>query len=475
MQKQLLLATASLLMAAFIMTPAAADTITVEVSGTVDYVNDHNNILGGTFQVGQPVSGTYTYDTNVVDQDPSSEYGRYEQNPADLAIQLDVGGTSVGTNAQPTSAAFAIVDVADSPWYDGLHIASLDNNKPLPSGASVDHIGFDFYDPTGAALASDAIVTTAPSLEAFQDANIHIGGQDTWSGGWYDLSVKISAVRVVGGPEPEGVFNLTAEVTDVYDPAGVLGQGVQVGSAVDGSYRIDTSLPDRDPDPRWGIYEHTLGSDYGFSLEIGGLNFTSDSNRVVGVHVVDSYYDEFNLISQGSPIQTATGTLKVRHIDMWLAAYDDQLWSSDALSAEAPSLDRFDAHRDLYIGGVDGTGNYWSITARVLDITKANAEPVAPRIVSPASGFFFQGQNVRAAFVLPAGKHFSHVSGTINGEPIGEYAESCYPVALLQDGREAVVCPPLSALPSGKNSLKWTTHYQDGGSDTESVEWELLD
>lgn len=475
MRKQWLLTAASLLTAAFTMVTASAETVTVEVSGTVDYVDDYNNTLGGAIWHGQSVSGTYTYDTSVPDQDGSPEYGHYLQDPAVLSIQVDVGGTTFESNVQPTSTAFATVDVANTAWHDGFFVGSSGNHKSLSNGASVDHIDFHFSDPTATALTSDAIISTAPPLQNFEEASIHIGGQSS-SGAWYNVGITITAVSSASEVVPDGTFDLNAEIVNVYDPAGALGQAIQVGSTIDGTYRINPDLPDSDPHQEWGVYEHPLGGDYGFSLEVDGLQFTSDpTRRAVTAAVVDSYHDEFHLLSEGQPVQTAAGTLKVYHIDMWLTANGNEVWSSDALSSDAPPLDGFDMYRDLYIGGVDGAGNHWSFVARVLDISKANAEPSVPRIVSPASGFFFREQRVRVAFILPRGKQFSHITGTTNGKPIREFVEHCYPMAQLMDDREAVVCSDLNSLPPGKNNVNWTIHYQDGSSDTESVEWELLD
>lgn len=459
---------------------AMADLVTVEVTGTVEYVNDPNNALTGEIQTSQQVTGTYTYDTSVADIEPSPEYGRYPQDPAQLALRLDIGSLVFATNDTPSPTAFAAVDVMNS-YGDGFHVGAASNFQPLANGASVEYVDFDFFDPSGVALDSDAMLTTAPELAKFSEPLVYVSGNGA-NGAWYDFRVRITSATVAGGTGtgPEGTYNVSAEIVDIYDPSGVLGTSLSVGSAISGTYFIDTSVPDQRPDdPQWGIYEQPVAPGFGFSLEAGGISFVSDSTlpgRPVLVEVRNAYADEFHILTSGQTTPTTNGNLNVDYIDMWLASSSDQLWSSDALPVEAPPVASFDRYRDLVLGGTGPNGEYWHVIARVTSITKAAATVEGPQLVSPPTGFYFRDQEVRVAFRLPAGKHFSHVTGTMNGQPVGSFEGSCHPIPLRDPGREAALCGDLNyLLPGGSHNLTWTVHYMDGTSDTESVEWEMIE
>lgn len=459
--------------------PASAELVTVEVTGTVDFVNDPTGALAGEVQTGGTVTGRYTYDTAVPDNDPNPEYGRYEQDPSQLALRLEIGNLVFATNETPTSSAFAAVDVMNSTYGDSFHVGAGANFQPLASGATVQHVDFDFFDPTGTALTTDALLTTAPQVAGFADPMVFVAGNDA-SGNWYDFRVRITSAQLAGDAAPEGTYNLSAEIVDVYDPAGALGTGPTVGTVLTGTYFIDTQVPDLEPsDPMWGRYEQPATTGYGFSLQGGGITLASDATvpgRPVMVEVVDGYYDEFHILTAGQATVVAGSTVNVDFIDMWLIANHGQVWSSDALMPDAPPLASFDGYQDLVIGGMGPTGDYWHILARVTAITKAGSAVQKPSLVSPPTGFYFRDQDIRVMFKLQAGKQFSHVTGIIDGQPVGAFEGSCHPIPLQQPGREVALCGDLNyLLPGGSHNLTWTVHYMDGSSDTESVEWEMIE
>ena len=68
--------------------PVFAELVTIEYQATVDWVDDSGNALNGTIVPGQIVTGSYTFDTNLSDNNPdpgfaepprrSDPYGRRE-------------------------------------------------------------------------------------------------------------------------------------------------------------------------------------------------------------------------------------------------------------------------------------------------------------------------------------------------------------------------------------------------------------
>ena len=93
--------------------------MTVNFSGVITSVPDPHNVLGGTVHVGDPFSGSFTYDTSATNVG-SGDIGQYVYNPLTppLGIVINVGGFSF----QPSGAM--VVDVrinqpADRlpPWW----------------------------------------------------------------------------------------------------------------------------------------------------------------------------------------------------------------------------------------------------------------------------------------------------------------------------------------------------------------------
>src|ERR1700722_19719011 len=79
--------------------------------------------------------------------------------------------------------------------------------------------------------------------------------------------------------------HLSAHVTSVDDPAGVLGT-VVVGQAAAGLYRYDTSMANIDPSGRNGTYPPTTAGQVAVRISLGSLIFQSDPRGVPAVNVL---------------------------------------------------------------------------------------------------------------------------------------------------------------------------------------------
>ncbi len=153
---------------------AAAKSITVNVTAHVTQWADSTGVLGGQIAVGQAIAGTYTYDTNTPDQDPSTD-GHYQPAATQAGVSVSAGALSFQSVA--TSQLDIFVHPSASPGNDAslLSIAGS-NDQPLPSGALVTSIAFHFSDPTGSALTSDALPTDAPAIQNLSPGEIRIMG-----------------------------------------------------------------------------------------------------------------------------------------------------------------------------------------------------------------------------------------------------------------------------------------------------------
>ena len=87
----------------FLVSVCHAELVTFEVSATVYDVYDPNNVLQGKIPVNGTISGTYTFDVSVADNDPSPDYGMYIQtyNGAP-GFDLLVNNESLKSETSPT-------------------------------------------------------------------------------------------------------------------------------------------------------------------------------------------------------------------------------------------------------------------------------------------------------------------------------------------------------------------------------------
>jgi hypothetical protein len=103
---------AALLFALTLPVAAAADTITVSFTGTINFVATD---LASAFTLGEPVSGTFQYSTAVADLVPASpNLGFY---PGATAFSFDFGGY-VATGNAPGSAVQVDNDATGTGLFD---------------------------------------------------------------------------------------------------------------------------------------------------------------------------------------------------------------------------------------------------------------------------------------------------------------------------------------------------------------------
>lgn len=218
---------------------AWAAPLTVNVTAHVTSIDDAANILGGQLSVGQTVTGTYTYETSVADQEPHWAYGHYPQYPAQARTRLSAG--SLVFESDSASPGWGYNMWTHSRETDSDHsyfrIGSL-GNKPLANGASVRVLDFNFTDPAGNAPLSDALPIGAPDLASFPTRSISVAGD--LNGDIYHVALQIDAVEAA--PPPGSLVLSPASGSFVrpqrFDAAVILPPGSQLSSLqarVDGS------------------------------------------------------------------------------------------------------------------------------------------------------------------------------------------------------------------------------------------------
>lgn len=126
------------------------------ITGTVATVDDVGNLYGGAISVGMPFSGSITYDTTMVDIDPTSEIGRYDEDPVGslMGLTMSVGGFDITTNPVVSDGTIVVrsdtdlfitrINELDStgPPIDGLEF--LLHSSVNDAAITADTIPFDF-------------------------------------------------------------------------------------------------------------------------------------------------------------------------------------------------------------------------------------------------------------------------------------------------------------------------------------------
>ncbi len=178
--------------------------ITINITAEITQVDDYGDLLEGQINVGDIITGSYTYDSATPDSNPLSTVGVYQHStsPYGYGISLSTGGFIFQTD--PDNVGFLMTTLNNHNGKDMYYLQSY-NNLPLSNGLLVDQIGWQLDDYSRTALSSDALPTTLPVLEDWPDSfGMHISlGIDKPEAGIY---ADVTSVALV--PEPGTVLLL---------------------------------------------------------------------------------------------------------------------------------------------------------------------------------------------------------------------------------------------------------------------------
>lgn len=189
----------------FSITPAQAVPVTIEISGTLTSIGEHD--LLDAIQVNDTFTGSYTYDTSIPDSDPRENVGSYS---FETNFRLLIGGYEFKTvndqNLKAWQKGYQLTIANDysgsEARYDWYYVRS--NRVEPVSGIDAIYMMWELYDYDHDAIGSDELISAAPVL-ADWDHNLLSIFSD--ASGSFRLYGNVTQVNVI--PEP-AMFGLLA-------------------------------------------------------------------------------------------------------------------------------------------------------------------------------------------------------------------------------------------------------------------------
>lgn len=165
-------------------------------------VEDYDNLLGGNVQVGDLITGSYTYDSSMTPASTSPTGALYVFNSSDVGAVLETNGLTFQTDSSNVDFQMGIANESGPLSWDGLWFRSH-NNLSLADDIDID-ISFTLTDYSGTANEDTNLSTDAPILQNFDVNCLRIEGlipaTDTSSKQHFIINAEVTSAWLI--PEP---------------------------------------------------------------------------------------------------------------------------------------------------------------------------------------------------------------------------------------------------------------------------------
>jgi hypothetical protein len=179
----------------------SAQLVTIELQGQVTSVNDPSFVLSGSINVGDPMTGHYTYDLSTPDVDPAPDLGEYHQDTAPGGMVVTISGVNFRSNPLSPELVLVLANDNGAPPVDIYSVLSFNNLEVFPFVA-VSSMEWQLVDIVAAALNSAALTAAAPQLSAWTFKALTISGLSPF--GQFSVIIDItSASSSVAAPAVE--------------------------------------------------------------------------------------------------------------------------------------------------------------------------------------------------------------------------------------------------------------------------------
>ena len=181
--------------------PTGQNTLSFTATITDVYDSSSNN-LG--LNVGDPIGGYFALDPSKPDMDPSNEHAHYEYPPGDWSgnVELNIAGTTLTGNPDQHHFNVHVANFPASIGSDNFFVSNWYENMVLPSGAIIQGVDLDFYDPNGTALNTTSLPDAIPStVSGWMYHNVHINGVHP-DGTFFSVVATINSLQANFAPAP---------------------------------------------------------------------------------------------------------------------------------------------------------------------------------------------------------------------------------------------------------------------------------
>jgi len=175
--------------------------ITIGLRAEVTYVEPGAyDLLEGQLQLGDLITGSYSYDAGATDRNPSSWIGDYRHTAGPYGFTLDGAGFVFASD--PGSLDF-VVTILDNYNGNDTYCLLSHGNLTLSNGVAVSGIYWQLDDYSCTALSSDALPLGPPILSdwEYQGLSIELGPK-----GGANIGAQVTSVWLI--PEPATVLLL---------------------------------------------------------------------------------------------------------------------------------------------------------------------------------------------------------------------------------------------------------------------------
>ena len=184
-----------------------AQVITIAIEAAVSEVDDPANFLEGAIAVDDIITGTYTYNTDTPDTNPSSTVGDYWHYESPYGIDLLCNGLEFKTDLTDIDFLMEIANNHDvAGGFDKYGLISY-NNLPLSLGIPVEYIEWALIDYSELATSDTALPFLPPDIASWGTNLLIIQSQQD---NYYKVEGFVTSAILV--PEPMTMLFLGAGI-----------------------------------------------------------------------------------------------------------------------------------------------------------------------------------------------------------------------------------------------------------------------
>lgn len=179
-----------------------ADLITISITAHVDYVEDTENVLGGTIRIGDFINGEYRYDTVPSEFYINSYTGSYKYYCAPSGLSLNINGIAFKTN--PNDIFFHLW-IENEHCNTDMYMIYVNNILPLENGTEVYQVSWKLSNHSysdGTLITNVALPVTAPTLNGWQMNRLEIYGNG------FNIRAHVISAQVTPEPATIALFAL---------------------------------------------------------------------------------------------------------------------------------------------------------------------------------------------------------------------------------------------------------------------------